>query len=449
MEIRTQKEAEDLIYQSYLRAINNISESLDEKVKKPELTRKLLDLIGSPDRGQKYILVTGSKGKGSTSRFISSLLAHLGYKVGLFTSPHLVNFNERIRINGKAISEKDFVRISNLIEPQVSKIEKDLNSDQYQGPVGIALSTAVTYFKENKTDINVIEIGRGGLYDDTNVLENDWAVITPIMKEHTNSLGSSINEIVIHKLGIIKKNTKSVYISRQENEVMAQIQNSHLLKNTKNRYYKEDFLANNIEMTEKGTSFEVNTKRDKYSNLSIPLLGEFQAINAAVAIQFCEDFVGGKIDQSIVNKCFSSIQWPGRSEIVSHNPTVIVDGAINEFSANYLKNVIKVIGSDCRIASIIGVPKDKDYRGVINVLNDVSNQMILTKPDVSHLIFPEDALKYAKSLNANSLEFPYLNDSLKYAKDVLKADLILIVGTQTLIGNAKRIMGHSLLDIGK
>lgn len=126
MEFTSQSQVEDMIYSSYLRAINNITETLDEEVRKPELTRALLDAVGSPDRNQKYILVTGSKGKGSTSRFISSLLSHLGYKVGLFTSPHLVDFNERIRINGQAIATEDFVRLGNVIRGASTRSKSSL-----------------------------------------------------------------------------------------------------------------------------------------------------------------------------------------------------------------------------------------------------------------------------------------------------------------------------------
>ncbi|HSU78986.1 MAG TPA: bifunctional folylpolyglutamate synthase/dihydrofolate synthase, partial [Candidatus Angelobacter sp.] len=126
MAIQTQKEAEDMIYRSYLRAVDHITEKLDERVRKPELTRKLLEMVGAPDQGQKFILVTGSKGKGSTSRLISSLLSHMGYKVGLFTSPHLFQFNERIRVDGKAIPEDDFIRLSNKIQPAFEKIEAEL-----------------------------------------------------------------------------------------------------------------------------------------------------------------------------------------------------------------------------------------------------------------------------------------------------------------------------------
>ncbi|MFC0560740.1 bifunctional folylpolyglutamate synthase/dihydrofolate synthase [Halalkalibacter alkalisediminis] len=450
MSIHTVKQAEDLIYQSYVRAIDHIEDVRDEKVKKPELTRRLLDLIGTPDQGQKFILVTGSKGKGSTSRFISSLLSHHGLKVGLFTSPHLVNFNERIRIDGKAISDQDLIRISNQIKESVETIEQNLSYDEYQGPIGIAIAIAARYFKENQTDINVIECGRGGKYDDTNVLNNEWAVITPIMEEHVPNLGPHLSNIVTHKLGIIKEQTKRIYINHQSEKATALIK-ERLPNDKRYSFYANDFSVQQIEMTSKGTSFTVKTKRSTYAHLSVPLLGGFQAINAGIAVSVAEDIVKGPLKGRILRECFTQLQWPGRCEVIQTNPPVILDGAINETTANYVKDVVKLIDQtrEKKIVTIVGVPANKDYQGVMKVLSEVSDEMIVTQPDRSHLPFPEDALETVLNYHANGVSFPFLAEALDYVKKDVDIDLILIIGTQTFIGNAKRLFGHSLLDIGK
>ncbi|WP_340033864.1 Mur ligase family protein [Paenibacillus sp. FSL E2-0202] len=448
MEFTSQSQVEDMIYSSYLRAINNITETLDEEVRKPELTRALLDAVGSPDRNQKYILVTGSKGKGSTSRFISSLLSHLGYKVGLFTSPHLVDFNERIRINGQAIATEDFVRLGNVIRGGFYEIEEQLAADEYQGPVGVALAIAALYFKEKGTDINVIECGRGGRFDDTNVLSNDWAVITPIMEEHVAHLGPDLNSITLHKLGIVKNNTTNVYVSKQKSDVLAIMKDN--LSSNPVQYYEEQFLAESITTTSVGTTFDVRTKPAVYPALTLPLLGQFQAVNAASAVALCEEITGGPLDQEIVHHCFEQLQWPGRCEVICHDPLTIIDGAIHRDSASYLAELIQLVNPERSrtVTSIIGVPKDKDYTGVIEVMSTVSDQLIVTKPDISHLIFPTDALLIAKSFLEKSTEFPYLEDALTYVKEQSPSEIIVIVGTQTLIGNAKRLFGQSLLNIG-
>lgn len=450
MSIQTVKDAEDLIYQSYLRAIDHIQETSDEKVKKPELTRSLLDLLGSPDQNQKFILVTGSKGKGSTARMISSLLSHHGFKVGLFTSPHLVDFNERIRIDGKAISNQDLIRISNQIMDSVGKIEERIEVNEYQGPIGIALAIATMYFQENKTDINVIECGRGGKFDDTNVLNNNWAVITPIMEEHVSHLGPQLSNIVTHKVGIIKEQTKHVFINDQTAEATSLIY-ERLPKDKRYSMYGADYSVQKVEMTAKGTTFTVQTNRTTYAHLSVPLLGEFQAVNAGIAISVAEEIINDRLDDLLLRECFTKLHWPGRCEVIQSNPTVILDGAINESTAHYVKEVVKVIdqGRKKKMVTIVGVPENKDYEGVMKVISEVSDQLIVTQPDISHLPFPQDGLITALKYHSNSVHFPVLSDALEYVREKGEAELILIMGTQTFIGNAKRLFGHSLLDIGK
>lgn len=438
------KEAEDLIYKSYLRAIDNINETDDALVKKPNLTRELFNLLNDPDTGQKFILVTGSKGKGSTARCISSLLGYLGFKVGLFTSPHLVNFNERIRINGVAISDQAFIRLSNKIVEPFHKIEERLSSSDYQGPIGVSLAIAAMYFKENKTDINVIECGRGGKFDDTNILNNEWAVITPIMEEHITQLGPTIDDIISHKLGIIKPSTNFVYISKQD-ELLLKINAEIKVKNA--RYYGEDFRSLNVEVRSDGTLFDVKTKNWTYGHIKLPLLGGFHAINVATAIQVCEDIYQKPINKQTVNECFSSLNWPGRCEIIDYNPTVIIDGAINEKTAKYVQELLDHFKGKT-IVSIVGVPANKDYKGVIKVVSQFSKKIILTKPDISHLIFPTDAKEFADTLLIEANETELLAEAVQLAKEQQSVDVILIVGTQTLIANAKRIWGQSLLDIG-
>ena len=378
---------------------------------------------------------------------ISSILAHLGFKVGLFSSPHLVHFNERIRINGKAITDEDFIRLSNRVLEPVRSIQDHLPSDQYIGPIGINLAIAVLYFKENGTDINVIECGRGGQFDDTNILHNEYAVITPVMEEHIPNLGPTLADIVSHKIGIVKQDTKAVYISEQIGTLSLIKEKLKKLSVVKKAYYNTDFLANHVSLSPKGTRFNIQTSHASYQNLNLPLLGSFQAVNAATAVKVCEDIINGPIPYEPLAKCLQSLQWPGRCEVIDHNPTVILDGTINRQSALYLQEVLQSIGSS-KIVTIVGVPADKDYKGVIRVLSEFSSKIIVTKPDISHLIFPEDAGEYAKSLLPSSSETSLLVNAIALAKEEQDADTILIAGTQTLIANAKRLWHQSLLDIG-
>ncbi|MFC3800398.1 bifunctional folylpolyglutamate synthase/dihydrofolate synthase [Cohnella sp. GCM10012308] len=499
MPIHNQREAEDLVYRSYLRAAPQLPSAGDDRVRCPELTRRLLDLLGAPDRGRRFVLVTGSKGKGSTSRLISSLLSHLGYKVGLFTSPHLVDYRERIRIDGRAIGEADFVRIAQRIEPAWAEIERGLEAPAYQGPVGVSLAIAVSWFAEQGTDINVVECGRGGRFDDANVLANEWAVVTAIMEEHVRELGPGLDDIVRHKLGIAKSADTRLYIGAQREDALATIKRElgtagntakerglvaikrelgaadHIAEerelaaieasfdvsaerasaSTRGEHVSfagESFEAERIAISPRGTTFDVRTGRTLYRGLTLPLLGAFQADNAALAVQACEDIAGAALDPATVAACFAGLQWPGRCEIVSRKPLTIVDGAIHRDSAAYLASVVSSLGlgEGARVAAVIGVPKDKDYAGVIATLAPIASRILVTRPDVSHLAFPEDALEVATQYCPDgSAAYPLLADALDALRAGPVPDCILIVGTQTLIGNAKRLYGQGLEDIGK
>lgn len=465
MSITQQREAEDMIYRSYLRAASSLPLAGDDVVRKPVLTRRLLDGIGAPDRGRRFVLVTGSKGKGSTSRLISSLLGHMGYKVGLFTSPHLVNYRERIRIGGRAIGEADFVRLARRVEPAWEAIERSLGASEYQGPVGVSLAIAVAWFAEQDTDIDVVECGRGGRYDDTNVLANEWAVITPILEEHVRELGPGIGDIVRHKLGIVKAAGTRVYVGTQRDDVRARIEAELEAARTEMRepdgwpgkgqratFASESFAAERIALSPNGTSFDVRTDRACYRGLSLPLLGAYQAENAAVAVKLCEDVAGAALGLTSVASCFAGLQWPGRCEIVSREPLTIVDGAIHRDSAAYLVRVVRSLGlgENARIAAVVGVPRDKDYAGVIAALAGVADRILVTRPDVSHLTFPEDALDVARQYCPDgSAAYPLLADALEAIRADPPPDCILIVGTQTLIGNAKRVYGQGMEDIGR
>lgn len=438
-------DAEDWIYKSYFRAKPFIGKENDSITRNPGLTRLLLSALHNPDYGNRTILITGSKGKGSTSHLISLLLRGLGFKVGLFTSPHLVHFTERIRVNGQAIDPADFLRLCQKIEPFVEEIEAGLKPHEYQGPIGLALSVAMLYFQEQEVDYTVIEAGRGGRFDDTNVLSNQWAVISSIFPEHVDVLGPTIEDIIWHKVGIIKEETKAVIFNKQEDHVLDQIQ--RLLPQDKNAfYYSEQFEAKKIELHKRGTMFDIHTDQATYNGLELPLLGSFQAQNTATAVKACEVILGKHLPNQVVQEVLSNARWPGRSEIISQNPTVMVDGAINAASAEYIEEIVRKVGFR-QVVSIVGVPLDKDYEGVIRVASRFSTQIILSAPDESHKSFPDNVLEVAKKYHKDCLEISPLREALEFAKGQKEIDLILIIGTQTLIGNAKRLYGQVLFQL--
>ena len=203
------KETENFIYSSYMNACGKIPKDLpDIKTRNPHLTRTLLNRIGGPDKKQRNILVTGSKGKGSVSLMISKLIEVHGFKAGLFTSPHIVSFLERIRINGNAISDTDFVKYANVLEPEVLEIQKQLTGAAYIGPVGITAAISMLYYTNQKTDFNVLECGKGARFDDVSMINSEISVINTIFSEHIPQLGKDLEEIAYNKAGIINSTQK-------------------------------------------------------------------------------------------------------------------------------------------------------------------------------------------------------------------------------------------------
>jgi dihydrofolate synthase/folylpolyglutamate synthase len=445
MTLQTMDEAVPFLYSSLMKAKPYQLEENDAITRAPHLTKELLDNLSLIPPKEKVILVTGSKGKGSISRMIAAILRSMGLKVGLFTSPHLVHFNERIRVNGKAISDEAFLLYLNRHKGQIDEVTSRIeNPVHYLGPTGILLSVALAHFKDEHTDINVIEIGRGGTCDDTNVLNNKWAAVSKVMEEHIGYLGQTLKEITEHKLGIVKECTEHAVIGKQSVEALAIVQNK---LDDRALFYGQDYEPKLSEMNLHGSEFEVKSKLTEYKNLFLPLLGSYQVENAAVAIQACECIVGGKIPVDIIRKSFGQLRWPGRLEIVDEDPVVLLDGSINRVSAAYLTEVLPLIDSS-KVACIIAVPENKDYEGVIKVCSEFASILIVTTPDNSHKSFPKDALAAARKYHAEAIEVDLLSSAVKLVKD-LNPTAIFIIGTQSMIGSSKEIWKDSVLeDIG-
>ncbi|NLP50290.1 Mur ligase family protein [Bacillus sp. RO1] len=444
MTFQTMKEAIPYIYSSLLKAKPFQREENDALTRAPHLTRELLHTLDLIPSGDKVILVTGSKGKGSTSRMMAAILKKMGLKVGLFTSPHLIDYNERIRVNGKAISDEAFLTYLNRHVPTIDTITASIENPQhYLGPTGILLSVALAHFQSEGTDINVIEIGRGGTYDDTNVLENNWAVVSKVMEEHLGFLGHSLEDIVRHKVGIVKECTHYAVIGKQSREALERMRD---LLHESAAFFGEEYTLSNVSTSLSGSTFTLQTMFGRYVDLSLPLLGSFQVENAALAIQACETVIGRAFPNDLLKEALRELRWPGRLEVVADHPTVVLDGSINRVSAEYLKEILPLVDSK-KVVTIIAVPSNKDYVGVIKVCSEFSDILVVTTPDNSHKMFPTDALEVARKYHAAAMEVGLLSEAVALVR-TFEPTLIFVVGTQSMIGSAKEIWKDSLMDIG-
>lgn len=443
------KEAEDFVYSSYMNAIDKIPKDMpDMMTRSPHLTGVLLDKMGRPDKKQRNVLVTGSKGKGSVSRMISKLIEAHGFKTGLCTSPHLVSFLERIRINGNSISENDFVKYANILEPYAAEVQKQLTGAEYIGPAGITAVLAILYYLDQKTDYNVFECGKGARYDDVIRLHSEASVINTVFLEHIPQLGSNLPEIAFNKAGVINSTQRFAVSANQQREARDIIQREAREKGVRLYSCGQDFLCENISIERNGTYFDVITRNSKYRNIKLNLMGRHQAYNAAIAICTAEDLLED-VKEENVRGALECIAWPGRLEVISRSPLTILDGCINRECAKHIREVVNEMGNT-DVISIVGIPDDKDYKGVVCGMSDVSRRIILTTSKNKNLKFTTDQMDKTKLMLGEKLIYEAeLEDAIETAYNLVEGDgLVCIIGTQSLVRDVKEYFKQDTLNLG-
>jgi dihydrofolate synthase/folylpolyglutamate synthase len=446
-----------------------------------ERLKDFLKIIDNPQDSLKAIHIAGTKGKGSTCAFIAYILRQRGYKVGLYTSPHLSDFRERIRIlapntehpkpNSEfegMVSEDELAGLVIRLKPVIEKY----NTTSEYGPLSffeVYTALAFVYFKEEKVDFVVLETGLGGRLDATNVVDPLVCAITPISYEHTQKLGNTLKEIAAEKAGIIKihkvsaqaspKGTKSVrkpprrgqrhqlivVSAPQEKEAIQEIRNRCKQVNAKLYEVGKDIF---YERTTKG--FNVLGMFAEYPNLETRLLGDHQLINASVGVGVIEALrlYDVFVDTDSIRQGLLYTVWPGRCEIIAENPFIIIDGAQNIASARALKKTIKEnfsASAQGRCASganggkykklilVLGISNDKDIKGICNELNSLADEIILTKADNPRATEPKIIAQYFKGKKLR------MTNSIKEAKEEIaclakKEDLILVTGSLFVAG---------------
>ena len=438
--ISTAKEAEDFVYASYLRAAAHQDYAAKDAGKRhPELTRELLwQKSFTP-----CVLVTGSKGKGSVANMISRILL-TRFSVGLMTSPHITDFRERFRVNDAMITEADFCRLMTAIQPEILSIASDLPESVCVSPMGIQADLALTYFQEKHTDFNVFECGKGAKYDDVNNIRHDYAVINRIFLEHTRELGDSLAAIAEDKSHIITGEQKCVYIAEQEPEVLRVLLRRAEALHVPCKVYGRDFHAEDIRYTCSGMQFTVVIGEKVYPDLQIPLLGEHQAKNCALALALCVDVLSDLCGESIalpaVRKNLSLLHWPGRMEVLSSAPFVLLDACIHPASCENVKEVLQHLGiTDCTV--VVGIPADKDYAGVVRSMAQITHRMLLTRSQNPHYHFSR---AQQETLAAEGIPTEW-TDSVEQALTLAASyqQPVVILGTTSVISEIEQIFGQS------
>ncbi len=433
---------------SYVEALDFLG-ARKRRTIKPGLDRikLLLNILGNPEKGKRVIHVAGTKGKGSTCVFISRLLSYHGYKVGLFLSPHLQCFRERISINGNFISAKEFGRyiweIKNIYE-------KEDKFKEIGEPTLFEILTAISlhYFHKNNVDFVVLETGLGGRLDATNVVANPLtSVITPIDLDHVDILGDTIEKISFEKAGIIKRR-RPVILSEQEERALKVIIDKGRECNSKIYMAGRDFSTRIIKMDRGGTIFTYKSNKNFFENLKIKLLGEYQVMNSSLAIktlEVLEDLGLIEIKESKIRKALEDAFIPGRGEIINEGGRVyILDGAHNEISMREVRKFLQQYFSCGKINLIFGILKDKNIERVLEMILPCAEKVIFTAPSgVRERRTPPD---YLLSLAKKMFPFKEMGVSknvaqaFKMANEFFSFKPVVVTGSFYIVGEARSIL---------
>ncbi|MFC2001168.1 bifunctional folylpolyglutamate synthase/dihydrofolate synthase [Chloroflexota bacterium] len=338
---------------------------------------RLLARLGNPQEAARTVHVAGTKGKGSTAAMIASILTRAGYRVGLYTSPHLLTFTERVQIDGRYIDEDAFARLVEVIKPEAEVVNR-LGEFGELTTFELLTALAFTYFQEEGVDYQVLETGLGGRLDATNVVKPEVCVITSISFDHMDVLGDTLSQIAAEKAGIIK--TGSVVVcAPQFPEAMEVVEKTCRERGARLVRVGSEVTWQRQDFSAEGQSFKVKGLRDEY-NLYMPLVGEYQLENAAAAVAAAEVLaeMGARVSPESITAGLAQVRWPGRLQILRREPWVIVDGAHNAYSARRLAEALKQYFDFDRLILIFGASSDKDIAGVVAELASVTGEIIVT-----------------------------------------------------------------------
>lgn len=406
-----------------------------------EHTRFLLNSLRVDYDRLKVIHVAGTNGKGSTCMMVNSILQAAGYSVGLYTSPPLCDFTERIVVNNRRIPEKKVVRIVGEIKPLIEKTGSTLGHPTF---FEAATAIALKHFCDVGVDYMVLEVGLGGRLDATNVIEKPLiSIITNIEYDHTKILGDTIREIALEKAGIIKQNGILVTAAGRK-EALNVFRRECARKGARLYHIGTDVKYRSVKSDIRGQVFNLDGIHQKYKNLKIRLIGSHQIANAATAVCAVESLgrYGINIPVKAIRAGLESARWPGRLELMQENPTVIIDGAHNPAGVRSLKGAIENVfplENYNKTVLVLGILKTKNIPEMVKEIAPTADCVVLTKAGVKDAADPYLIEKEARKYNKNTIVKKKVSDAVKYALSVAgKGDLICITGSLYVVGEARR-----------
>jgi len=387
--------------------------------------------LGNPQDCYKIIHVGGTNGKGSVCKYLESILVNSGYAVGTYISPHLQRFSERFVVNKKEISENEIIKLIEKVKPIIDKMIDNNDIPTY---FEIVTALAFLHFKKKNVDFAIIEVGLGGRYDATNIVNPIISIITNVTFDHQNILGKEIKDISFEKAGIIKENIPIV--TAATGEALNVIKKVAQEKDTKIKIIRN----NSWRLISKKSDFQeyvINSILRKY-NITTSMIGKYQGENIAITIATVEilQMSGIYITDESIDKAFLDTNNPGRMEIVGLNPIILLDGAHNIAGMKYLMYSLKEDFSFDKLILIIGILSDKNIKEILELITPIADLIIATKSQTSRAFDPKLLKEMMKKKEV--IVKDKINEAIIHAKKIAKkSDLICITGSLYTVGEAR------------
>ncbi|MER6994993.1 folylpolyglutamate synthase/dihydrofolate synthase family protein [Streptomyces sp. NPDC000410] len=413
----------------------------------------LMDVLGEPQRAYPSIHITGTNGKTSTARMIEALLGAFELRTGRYTSPHVQSITERISLDGAPITAERFIETYNDIKPYVEMIDQsqDFRLSFFEVLTGMAYAA----FADAPVDVAVVEVGMGGSWDATNVIDGSVAVITPIDLDHTDRLGGTPAEIAVEKAGVIKQGATVILAQQPVDAAQVMLKKAVEVDATVAREGME-FGVVSREVAVGGQLLTLRGLGGEYEEIFLPLYGAHQAHNAAVALSAVEAFFGigaqhaRTLDVDTVRSAFASVVSPGRLEVVRRSPTVVLDAAHNPAGARAAAEAVTEVFGFSRLIGVVGASGDKDVKGVLEAFEPVFTEVVVTRNSSDRSMDVDELAAVAVEVFGDDrvVVEPRLDDALEAAITLAEEEAeysgagVLVTGSVITVGEARLLLGR-------
>ena len=396
-------------------------------------TRELLALLGDPQKELRFVHVAGTNGKGSTCAMLASILQAAGYRTGLYTSPFVNRFNERIALNGNPISDQDLVDIFERIRPIVDTMPRQPSEFE------LITCAAMLYYREQRCDVVVLEVGMGGEFDSTNVIDTPLlTIITALGFDHMKYLGTTMTEIASAKAGIIKPGgTTLIYGQNPEAD--------RVFSDTCQRIGSRLVVTDHSRITDHAHTLKGHDLSfGPYSHIHLPLIGSHQVKNAALVLTAVEELqrAGLSIPDEAVYEGMAAVRWPARMELLSEQPVFLLDGGHNPHGFHAAAETLKELFPDRKVKVMIGVMADKDHGDMILQLLPQAKCFVTVRPDSPRAMDAEALAEEIRALGGQAESAGSVQDGVeRMLREAEPEDVLLAIGSLYMAGDVRNAMG--------